>query len=121
MPYEIPCTADGAGKFVIDAGPEYLSLRAYYSLGVEPVWFLDIETVDGEPLALGIPILPGSVNLLRGLGERMEDYGLTAVMTSGRQGDPEAPGDSLKLLFWGPEEAKPETVRPNLADWGTGE
>jgi len=111
MPTEIPCTSAGSRKFIIDAGPEYLSLRTYYSIGMEPVWFLDIESLDGTPLAVGLPILPGSANLLRGQGDRLDGYCIQAVLLDGEQGDPEGLGDKLRLLFWGQEEEKPEVRR----------
>ena len=111
MPMEVPCVPAGARKFIIDAGPEYLSLRTYYSAGVEPVWFLDIASLDGTPLAIGVPILPGSVNLLRGLGDRLADYCIQAVLLDGEQGAPKGLGDKLRLIFWGPGEQKPEIRR----------
>ena len=111
MPTEIPCSSAGARKFVVDAGSEYLSLRTYYSIGVEPVWFLDIESLDGTPVAVGLPIVPGSANLLHGTGDRLADYCIQAVLLEGEQGNPEGLGNKLRLLFWGAQEEKPEVRR----------
>lgn len=100
----LPIDASGSRTFDIDTGTSVFSFRTYFSDGEKAVWLMDIETIEGEPLATGIALLPGSRNLLRGLGDTLEGYSLYVTLWDGDEGALDAPGTYLFALFFLPGE-----------------
>ncbi|MCC8194887.1 MAG: hypothetical protein LIP28_09615 [Deltaproteobacteria bacterium] len=101
----IPLTADGARVVTVDTGNGLYRFRTYYSNGPERRWLLDIRDTSEKALATGIPIVPGSANLLKGLGDAFKDACLLAVAeTDTDLGGMEAPGDTLHLAWMGSGE-----------------
>lgn len=104
MPVEIPLTSDGARTFNINTGLDVFYLRTYYIDGQDSAWLLDIADSAEQPLITGLKLVPGSENILKGQGDKMEGYQLFVYLASGEPGALEAPGNTLRLLLYNPGE-----------------
>lgn len=104
MPVEIPLTSDGARNFNINTGLDVFYMRTYYSDGQTPMWLLDIMDAEQNPLIMGLKLVPGSENIIKGHGDKMEGYQLYVYLDYGSPGDTEALGDTLRLVLYYPGE-----------------
>lgn len=91
--------------------------RTYYSDGMIPVWLLDILDVDGIPLAMAIPLVPGTANLIKGYGDKFpEGAQLVAVLTDGDEKSPDALGEGLQLVWFTDPDENPYKIGDPLVD-----
>ena len=105
MGVEVPTTDAGARSATYLIGDKYLTFRTYYSSGQQDLWLLDIYDYDGNPLIVGIAILPGSDNVIKGHGDTLNGFQLYVLnMDTLPVGDVKALGESLHLIAYAPGE-----------------
>lgn len=104
MPVLIPLTADGARSFNIKTNSDVFYMRTYYSDGQTPMWLLDIMDAEQNPLIMGLKLVPGSENIIKGHGDKMAGYQLYVYLEHGEPGAVEALGDTLFLVLYYPGE-----------------
>ena len=104
MPVIIPTTTDGDRKVTCEIGGQHFVFRTYWTTGQESIWLLDIFDINEEPLMVGLAILPGSDNILKGHGDTMKGYQLFVLAMDNKPGDPEALSNTVLLIMYSPGE-----------------
>lgn len=115
--FMLPLTNDGCRIFRMPIdGVEY-QFETLYIYGAENHWMLNIYDIDGNPLVMGINIVCGCPNLLKGQGRLFYGHNLTAVFINGGndESDPDALGETLTLVWQLPGEEAILTL-PNRWD-----
>ena len=107
MPVFIPVTAAGERSVTVNVGPEIFTFRTYYAAGQDRHWLLDISDSQQRRLMAGINLTPGVDNLIKGMGEVLDGYQLHLVVDEGSEKDPEAPGNTMFLVWFNPGEKNP--------------
>ena len=121
MPVEIPVTPAGERLVRVNIGAGTFVFRTYFVHGQDDHWLLDIRDNQENPLLSGINLVPGVDNLLKGMGAVLDGHQLHVVATSGMEKDPEAPGNSMALLWFNPGEENPFRPPDPMETIGTGE
>lgn len=119
MPVEIPVTPAGERIVSVNVGPDVFTFRTYFVLGADRHWLLDIQDGQGQPLILGINLVSGADNLLKGMGDTLEGYQLYLHVESGSEKDEEALGNTMMLVWFNPEEKNPFTPRDPMDTIGS--
>ena len=109
MPVRIPVTPAGERLASVNVGPDVFLFRSYFVSGQDDHWLLDIKDSQGMPLICGINLAPGIDNLLKGMGDALEGYQLLLLADPGTEKDPEAPGNTMSLVWFNPGEENPFT------------
>ena len=85
---KLPLTNDGASTFMLNVGNDVLNISSMYIQGQSSKWLLNIATSELTPLVSGLNIVPGSTNMLKGLGDTLSSYGMFALDNSLKDGAP---------------------------------
>jgi len=107
MPLEIPITPDGERFVTMNVGPDTFIFRTYFASGQDDHWLLDIQDSQGSPLVSGINLVPGVDNLLKGHGDVLDGYQLHCLVLFSSAAAPEAPGNTMFLIWLNPGEENP--------------
>lgn len=119
MPVEIPLSPDGERVISVNVGPEIFIFRTYFTYGADSHWLLDIRNSQNQPLVSGINLVRGADNLLKGRGDTLEGYQLYLVVHSGSEKDLNAPGNSMALIWFNPNEINPFFAQDPMDTIGT--
>ena len=109
MPVTIPVTAAGSRRVRVAIGPKFFEFHTYYVSGQSRHWLLDIHDDSGNPLIVGINLVPGVDNLLKGRGNVLRGHQLHVLAKKGTETNPEALGNTMTLLWFLPGEENPFT------------
>ena len=121
MPIEIPVTPAGERAVSVNVGPDVFIFRTYFVSGQDDHWLLDILDGQETPIISGINLAPGIDNLLKGRGDALEAFQLLLLADpSGTEKDPEAPGNSMFLVWFNPGEENPFITLDPMETIGTG-
>ena len=107
MPIEIPVTPAGERFVTVNVGPAVFVFRTYFVYGADQHWLLDIMDGQSSALISGINLVPGVDNLLKGMGDALEGYSLYLMVFEGSEKDMEAPGNTMALVWFNPDEENP--------------
>ncbi len=122
MPQRFPLSNYGNRMInvTVPTGETYW-IRAYYSEGQINAWFFDMWDANMGELVKGIPIVIGSANLLGAYPDKIPAGAkIVAVLTDNEQGSPDALGNGLELVWYGPDEQSPYVIGdPMLAATST--
>lgn len=117
----LPVNASGARLFAVNTGLDIFNFRTYYTVGEEPLWLLDIYDAAGNVLLTGLSLVPGSDNILKGQGDKLEGYQLYVLLTEDNAGDMDALGKYLQLILYNPGEENlyitPDPLMTIGKDW----
>jgi hypothetical protein len=117
MPTLIPLNSQGNRTITVDTrGGGLYSFRSYFSMGIYDGWFVDIADSVGTDLLLGIRVVPGCPNLLKGQGDRFPGRQLACVVLSGRETAPDALGNGTYLVWFNPGEVNPFVIGDPLLE-----
>lgn len=116
MPCLIPVNNDGNREIVEDTGGGVFRFRTYFVSGEMDGWYLDIRTATGDPLLLGIRIVPGCPNLLKGQGDTFKDVQLTVAVLNGTETEAKYLGDGVYLYWMNPGDANPFQIGDPMID-----
>lgn len=100
----LPVNSSGARLFSVNTGTDIFAFRTYYTAGETPLWLMDIYDGDGVELLTGLALVPGSDNLLKGHGDKLEGCQLYVLLLENEQGDMDALGKYLQLIWYNPGE-----------------
>lgn len=106
----LPLTTDGDRTFQVTLGSATFAFRSYYTLGIENFWLLDIYTIEGTPLALGRRLVAGSINLLKGFANELDNVAVTVLTDfADAENAPESPGATLHVVWYPDKDDNPFT------------
>lgn len=115
----LPVDSTGARVITVNTGYDILSFRTYYMAGEEPLWLCDIYDAAGNELITGLALVPGSDNILKGQGDKLEKYQLYVLLTDNQPGDLDALGKYLQLILYLPGEVNDNIPGDPLLTVGT--
>lgn len=101
MAQVIPLTSDGSASVTVStAAGVYNFLTRWNSL--DNVWTLDIISPDNVPLVSGMALVPGTPNLLKGLGDLFDGYKLEVYSSAGTENrTTDSLGTSSQVVLFG--------------------
>lgn len=101
MDLYLPLTPDGSRTFQVRLGSGSYAFRSYYAVGFKDLWFLDVMTAEGEPLAVGRRLIAGSTNVFKGYANDLEVIAATVLIEGiAAETDPESPGATLHVVWY---------------------
>ena len=107
---KLPMFTDGESVYSCYLYDKTYNFRLYYLKGQSAHWYLDISDSDNQPLSVGIPIVPGAYNTLKGLRSDWNDVVVQPVVTD-KYYDRNlemAPGNTLNIIWGAPASSVPE-------------
>lgn len=104
MSVVIPVNNDGARRVTVEISEQRLTFRTYFSTGQANMWLLDIYDNDAAPLIVGINLVPGSDNVLKGHGDVLNGFQLYVLTFDDHYTAPTALGTTVGLIMYAPGE-----------------
>lgn len=121
MAIVLPLDASGNREIMISTPDWTYLFRTYYSDGPEPGWFMDIRDVQRNPLRLGLRIVTGAANSLKGLGETLKNDQMVPVTLSGGYAGTNALGNTAQVVWYGQGETNPYPLGDPMIDIPIGD
>lgn len=103
MSWVIPLNTTGNRLITVDFTQDTFMFRTYYVMGQKRHWCMDIYDADETPIVLGLILQPGTDNLIKGHGNKLDGYAIN-VFTQGDYSEPESPGTNLYVELFEPGE-----------------
>ena len=101
----LPLTSDGERSFNVELSGVTYNFRSYYVLGQKKKWLLDIRDANDEPLVLGMPIIPGAINAVKGYGNILDGVNALVFAAELDQVDnADALGNGLTVFWYPPDD-----------------
>lgn len=110
-PIELPLTSDGDRNVLVNVGPATFKFHTYYVTGPFCYWYMDILDLNNDYLVAGIKLVPGAVNIIKGLSVPLHEYTMTVGLLSGSAGNPFALGDTLYVGWYNPGQVIPYKLK----------
>ena len=107
---QLPMFTDGESVYSCYLYDRTYNFRLYYLKGQSAHWYLDILDSDNQPLSVGIPVVPGAYNTLKGLRKEWSDVVVQPVVTDQyyERNLETAPGNTLNVIWGAPASAVPQ-------------
>lgn len=99
MPLVLPLTSDGERFFTCSLGEKTYNFRTYYVTGFKNFWLMDIFDENNRPLEVGIKIVPGSTNVVKGQGSVFYGEQALVSLVSGDVNGEESLGEGVPGLW----------------------
>ncbi len=100
---QLPMFTDGESVYSCYLYDKNYNFRLYYLKGQSVHWYLDILDADNQPLSVGIPVVPGAYNTLKGLRKEWEDVVVQVVAQADYERNIDnAPGSTLNVVWAAP-------------------
>ena len=120
MPSLIPLTNDGKRTAQYELGGKIYILESYY-LPKTKSWLLDIYDINENPILLGIKLIPGIDNLVKGKTIEFDDQGLQIqTIDGGENNTPDSLGTTAFLIYYAKGETIPQSFKDKML-WMTME
>lgn len=107
--YDLPLTADGDRTFSCSLGPNTFAFRSYYVTAGEAHWYLDVFDAQYNPLAIGRKLVIGSINMLKGYSNTLDQVAVVVYPAEGVTDPTEVLGSSLRVMWFPASSENPLT------------
>lgn len=98
----LPLTSDGERFFNVEIAGTTYNFRSYYVVGQKRKWLLDIRDANDEPLVLGMPIVPGCINSVKGNGNILDGVNVVVFVSEEDLVNNESALGNGLTVFWFP-------------------
>lgn len=110
FPLEIPFDDTGSRIFSVNVGNAIYQLNSYYVVGYQNYWLFDVADTNGNNLAVGVKIVPGAANTLKGISPEFYNENWLVTLASGTPNASDALGNNLYVSYYAPGQPVPYDV-----------